>query len=597
VDMLDNFIKQRNRLPRAERLNMLRWSMEEAQRHLARKHLLDFIQYTFPNYKAGWFHKHVCSELEEFFERVLRKENPRLIIVAPPQHGKSEIVSRRFPAWALGRCPELNIISTSYSSDRAEPNSRDVQNIISGERYQQLWQRKLAQKRVDMWDLEGYEQYKFRAAGIMGGITGLGAHIMIIDDPIKGWEDANSTIILEKLWSEMGAALKSRLAEGAGVLVMATRWNLRDPTGRLLDMMDNSGGFQWKVLHYDALIDESSDPPEERAKIGDYREFGEPLAPELFSREYLERVRKDYYDAGQGIIWLTLYQGRPQPTQGMGYFLSIGDEPEDKILRRYEARSVKPKRCSFEIVKPDKQWKFNDDDMGYWRVWEEPLPGFGYCAGLDISEGIDSGGDTDYHVLRILRRGVVDSVLEELHMIPSVTIGEIHKPAVILTYISKVDLSLLLEEVSQVLKYYNMAYLQVERNNPGIGFVDIGLRDHYPLELIVREAPLAQIKEKPGAKLGVRVTQANKATLLNRLKTAMRQDKFDDFDEEFLRQARHFVNIDGKLTAESGWHDDIVMATAHMWSAHLNTPLSIKKKNRIGKRSPHYRAENQLTGY
>jgi hypothetical protein len=113
-------------------------TIDEIEREWARRQLVPFTNHTFPDYRAGWFHRVVASEADRFLAAVADRQSPRLILTAPPQHGKSELISRRLPAFALGRNPDLKIIATSYSADRAVDFSGDVQRIMDSESYHAL---------------------------------------------------------------------------------------------------------------------------------------------------------------------------------------------------------------------------------------------------------------------------------------------------------------------------------------------------------------------------------------------------------------------------------------------------------------------------
>ena len=124
--------------------------MQEAIRQsLARQTLLGFILYTFKGYKAGWVHEEICQKLDDFLEAVRRKESPRLMLTMPPRSGKTEIVSRRFPAYVFGRYPDTSIIATSYAADLASRNNRDVQKIMDDIPYGEIFpQSKLYGKNI-----------------------------------------------------------------------------------------------------------------------------------------------------------------------------------------------------------------------------------------------------------------------------------------------------------------------------------------------------------------------------------------------------------------------------------------------------------------
>lgn len=110
----------------------------------ARNNLACFTLYTFPKFKMGWFHREVCRELDEFLADVVAGKSPRLILTAPPRHGKSQLVSREFPAYLLGRYPDMSVIACSYSSDLSTRMNRDVQRIMDSPAYHRLFDSYLA---------------------------------------------------------------------------------------------------------------------------------------------------------------------------------------------------------------------------------------------------------------------------------------------------------------------------------------------------------------------------------------------------------------------------------------------------------------------
>ena len=107
----------------------------EFYRRRGRQSFAEFLRYTKPDYQLSWFHEGLAGELDQFLDDVFAKRSPRLIVTCPPQEGKSEQVSRRFPANALGRDPDLRIVACSYSATLALQFSRDVQLIMDESRY------------------------------------------------------------------------------------------------------------------------------------------------------------------------------------------------------------------------------------------------------------------------------------------------------------------------------------------------------------------------------------------------------------------------------------------------------------------------------
>ena len=212
-------------------------AIHELKRRASRQSLSAFITFTKRDYLLGWVHKEICDKLDKFLEDVQNKKSPRLIICMPPRSGKSEIVSRRFPAYAFGRNPELQIIATSYSSDLSQRFNRDVQRIIDDEAYFEVFPgTTLAGKKVnaetrgsyirtsDLFEIVGHTGV-YRSAGVGGGITGQGADILLIDDPLKDRAEANSATIRNSIWDWYTSTAYTRLSPGGGVIVMATRWH------------------------------------------------------------------------------------------------------------------------------------------------------------------------------------------------------------------------------------------------------------------------------------------------------------------------------------------------------------------------------------
>jgi len=168
---------------------------ELARRALASKHLLPFVKYMMPGYDAGWVHKDICRRLERFSEQVARGESPRLMLAMPPRHGKSLIASQMFPAWHLARYPKDDVITVSYSAALATDFSKKVRALVKSPEYSAIFPK--AGIDPDNQNAEGWSTNKggmYVPAGVGGPITGRGAHIMIIDDPVKNAEEAESSI-------------------------------------------------------------------------------------------------------------------------------------------------------------------------------------------------------------------------------------------------------------------------------------------------------------------------------------------------------------------------------------------------------------------
>lgn len=265
-----------------------------------------------PSFQHGWFNKIIAQELQQFYHDVMAGKQPRLLIQAPPRSGKSELFSRRFPAWAFGQNPDLQMIAASYSSDLSSRMNRDVQRIIDSEEYYQVFpETSLNSKNIqtvagqslrnsEIFEIVG-KRGAYRSAGVGGGITGMGADIAIIDDPVKDAKEANSQTVRDGVWDWYTTTFYTRLSPKSGILLGMTRWHEDDLAGRLLAEMNN-GGDQWRVVSFPAIAEQDEDN----------RLEGEALHPERYNLEQLSKIKK----AVGTQTWNALYQQRPSSKGG-----------------------------------------------------------------------------------------------------------------------------------------------------------------------------------------------------------------------------------------------------------------------------------------
>lgn len=286
---------------------------QEARRELARRSMAEFTLYTDELYRMNWHHRLICDRLDKW----VRKEIRRLMIFTAPRHGKSELVSRKLPAYIFGRYPDASIIATSYAADLASRMNRDVQRIMDGPRYIELFpETRLFGKNIrsvaggsylrnsDIFEIVGHRG-SYRSAGVGGGITGMGGEYIIIDDPVKNREDANSATMREKLWDWYTSTLYTRLEKDGCILVTLTRWHEDDLAARLLEKMKQEDGEQWEIINLPAICE---DPPAPY----DIRQPGDALWPWKYDERALAAIKSTLgtYE------WSALYQQRPQPAQG-----------------------------------------------------------------------------------------------------------------------------------------------------------------------------------------------------------------------------------------------------------------------------------------
>lgn len=267
---------------------------------LARRSFLDFCHFAMrPAFVEQWYHRVIARALQDAAEG----RTTRLIIDAPPRHGKSQLVSRLFPAWLAGNRPDWKILGASYADTLARSMSRDVWRIVASDEFRTLWPAwDFGRKRTEEeWDFAGGGSY--RAAGTKTGITGRGVNIAIIDDPIASRLQADSPTVRDHIWGWFNDDLLTRLESPGVVIVMATRWHEDDLTGRLLATEPDL----WQHIHIPAIYEGVSHPE-------DPREMGEALWPERYGLDFLgEKRRRD----PRGFE--SLYQGNPTP-KGAGMF-------------------------------------------------------------------------------------------------------------------------------------------------------------------------------------------------------------------------------------------------------------------------------------
>lgn len=273
--------------------------LEMIELELSRRKLLNFTKNTFRKYQEGEHQVIIADELDKFINR----DTKNLIIQAPPRHGKSELASRRLPAYILGKNPDAQIISCSYSADLSSRMNRDVQRVIDTPEYRKIFpDTTLNTKNVrttakgnyvrnsDMFEIVNRKGV-YRSAGVGGGITGMGCDYGIIDDPVKDAQDAGSPTVRQKVWDWYVSTFLTRVEEGGGVLIVMTRWHEDDLVGRILKQKNH--GF--KVINMPAISEQ-----------------GNALWPEKYSVEFLQERKKTLGDR----TFQSLYQGNPTQATG-----------------------------------------------------------------------------------------------------------------------------------------------------------------------------------------------------------------------------------------------------------------------------------------
>lgn len=310
---------------------------ERARRELARRRLYRFCQYVTPGYPEARHLRLLCDALEGVERYVATKGAEgigRLMIFMPPRYWKSQTASVRFPAWVLGRNPDVPVLVTSYAGDLAHGFSRQCRNTIAGGQFQAVFGELSAldepvrlapdSQSAQEWHLDGFIG-GMRAAGVGGGITGKGARLLVIDDPHKDRKEAESETIRNAVDDWYKSAAYPRLEDNGAVVLIMTRWHADDLAGRLLRrMVEEPDADVWTVLSLPAEAETwASEVPEEKRiralKDGWYmgldplgREPGEALWPEKYPLEMLTKMRGNV----GGYEWAALFSQRPRRVEG-----------------------------------------------------------------------------------------------------------------------------------------------------------------------------------------------------------------------------------------------------------------------------------------
>ena len=230
----------------------------------------DFICRLDPEPKRWGHHQHIAAE----FTKISSKKKGRLIINMPPRHTKSEFASYLFPAWMIGKYPNLKIMQVSHNAELSSRFGSKVRNLMEQKEYQNIFgDVKLREdsKAKGRWETNHGGEYF--AAGVGGSITGRGADLLIIDDPHTE-QDAMSESAMERAFDWYVSGPRQRLQPGGSIVVVMTRWAEDDLTGRLIKSQKEPKADKWNVISFPAILDS-----------------GNPVWPEYWELEELEKVK------------------------------------------------------------------------------------------------------------------------------------------------------------------------------------------------------------------------------------------------------------------------------------------------------------------
>ena len=255
---------------------------------------MGFVKYVWPAFIEGRHHKIMA----EAFERIARGELKRLIVNMPPRHTKSEFASYLLPAWFLGQMPEKKIIQTAHTAELSVGFGRKVRNLVDSDDFKKVFpglQLRADSKAAGRWSTNKNGEYF--AIGVGGAVTGKGADLLIIDDPHSEQEGQSADpAVFDRTYDWYTSGPRQRLQPGGAIVIVMTRWHMRDLTGKIIkSSAQRVGSDEWEVIEFPAIMPS-----------------GNPLWPEFWSKTELEALRSELPSPK----WNAQYQQNPTSEEG-----------------------------------------------------------------------------------------------------------------------------------------------------------------------------------------------------------------------------------------------------------------------------------------
>lgn len=316
---------------------------EQARRKLAKDSFRDYLVHV---HRGMYNHFRHTELMADKLQPIADGESKRIIFELPPRHSKSMTITESFPSYFIGKNPNKRVIATAYGDSLARRFGRFNKQKLD-EYGLDLFGLEISRfsSKATNWTLEGHRGGML-STGIGGGITGEGADLLIVDDPFKNREEADSKTIRDKIWDEWQNTLLTRLQKNASVVIIMTRWHEDDLIGRLLA----SEPEKWDRVRLPAIAEDENDLLN--------RSVGEPLCPELgFDEVWAENQKQSV----GSMVWSALYQQRPSPAEG------------ELLKRKYwKYYKVLPDLSEFDEIIQSWDMAFKDSDTSDYvvgQVW------------------------------------------------------------------------------------------------------------------------------------------------------------------------------------------------------------------------------------
>jgi predicted phage terminase large subunit-like protein len=303
---------------------------------------LDFVKHVWPEFIEGKHHKKIADK----FNQIASGKIKRLIINMPPRHTKSEFASYLLPSWMVGRRPDLKIIQTTHTTELAIRFGRKAKTLMDSPEYKQVFKTRLREdsQAAGKWETEqGGEYY---AAGVGSAITGRGADLLIIDDP-HSEQDALNVTALERAYEWYTSGPRQRLQPGGAIVVVMTRWNMKDLTGMLLKSQKELKSDKWEVIEFPAIMPSNK-----------------PVWPEYWKKEELEGVKASISIGKWNAQWMqnpTAEEGSLIKREWWKVWEKDSIPPLDHIIQSYDTAFLKKETADYSAITTWGVFQPNDD--------------------------------------------------------------------------------------------------------------------------------------------------------------------------------------------------------------------------------------------
>ena len=344
--MNEKFIQNLDKLPadvRRQFALLANQYGEKKKQDTIQNDFLSFVKHVWPDFIEGSHHKRIADK----FNKLASGEIKRLIINMPPRHTKSEFGSYLLPAWMVGKNPKLKIIQSTNTTELSVRFGRKAKALIDSPEYQKVFKTKLREDSQAAGKWETAQGGEYYAAGVGSAITGRGADLLIIDDP-HSEQDAMNSQALERTYEWYTSGPRQRLQPGGSIIVIMTRWNEKDLTGRLLNAQKEVKADQWHVVEFPAIMPS-----------------GQPVWPEYWKLEDLESVKASIPLSK----WNAQYMQNPTSEEGAlikrEWWRPWEDEelpPLEHVIQSYDTAFMKKQTADYSAITTWGVFRPSEDD-------------------------------------------------------------------------------------------------------------------------------------------------------------------------------------------------------------------------------------------